>query len=95
MDAVDPARAGMIQANIGVEAWAAAVDPARAGMIPTRSSGRANVSSRPRASGDDPGVFHAVKNIQGVDPARAGMIHVWTPPLINAFCRPRASGDDP
>ena len=49
----------------------------------------------PRASGDDPGPFEYVVQVQTVLPARAGMIPRTLRPTVSFVRAPRASGDDP
>ena len=60
--------------------------------------GRVNSAScegKPRASGDDPYVYHQWYQPRLVNPARAGMILIaaWRATIANS--KPRASGDDP
>ena len=64
-------------------------------MIPPAYRSMSRRTSKPRASGDDPGAPLFVLSRAPVNPARAGMIpssELWA-----AFPtgKPRASGDDP
>ena len=73
----------------------AKVNPARAGMILAGSPTMTSISSKPRASGDDPSLVMPPHFIGTVNPARAGMIREARPEHPGNERKPRASGDDP
>ena len=64
-------------------------------MIPADAIAAGAPLSKPRASGDDPGLQDLGGHDDDVNPARAGMIPAGS--LLDGRTRgkPRASGDDP
>ena len=64
-------------------------------MIPVRSAPMPLLSSKPRASGDDPTRMIGASGACLVNPARAGMIHTQVRERFMPVGKPRASGDDP
>ena len=81
-DRVFPARAGMNRS--GQRVTIGCVFPARAGMNRRAGSGRWDVTSVPRARGDEPESTWGCPQASAVFPARAGMEPILTADLSRA-----------